>query len=357
MQGRLDQHIADSVAQRGWRLKFVLLATVWVLVIVVIGPWFSLAASAGELAAGPALSAAEEEALLEEYKANLNRLQQFYGNLRMRAIHRWIPSSHKDAKRMAPMRVRVPRARDNEYFRLDHQGLTLEEEEPRGMMIELLRPEGYLKAHRKYPNNDFVLIETKADREEGKALLAMTLFQWAPFYAHVIPLERLVLRTPPFAKSCRRTFELHSEGAERLVTLTLDIVSNEKDYPIRIRFVFYRDRAWALKEFSWGAPQLKEPLHRVRQGWLEYEGSSDGIPLLKRVTFRMEHGPTREYYGEDQYEVEEIKVGAVPLEEFTPDAFGIHLGKQRSRWGWAAPALVSGVLLVTVYVVLLRRRA
>ncbi len=84
------------------------------------------------------------------------------------------------------------------------------------------------------------------------------------------------------------------------------------------RFVFLRDRCWALKEWSAGA----EPEDGFRRRTvLEYDGDSKGVPLLKRIDHWRGAGAERNRV--DEFVITRIDPRDPSPSDFTLAAFGI----------------------------------
>jgi hypothetical protein len=57
------------------------------------------------------------------------------------------------------------------------------------------------------------------------------------------------------------------------------------------------------------------------------------------------------------YEITDFVVGAVPAHEFTPEAIGLTIGRQTTRWGRRLVLAVGAGVLLAVYFIFRRRSA
>lgn len=305
----------------------------------------------------------EDRRLLEEYKANYERLKETYTtNIRIEAIERRFGfpaevSAENPAGRKAYHLIYYAGSAGN-VFRMDVAPLFAGTDARKGITnVHLATPEGYVMARRKSPGEAFVIVSWNDDPDSGLANLSSYKFQWSPYSCYVLPLEWFIFQQPGFAGT-RNIDEVnvHEVDGERLVTLVLSGMTKRPNTGWRSSFVFHRDRAWALKEYTWGDAEPDAPSAEVFRARYEYAGDYQGVPLLKRVEYWRELGPDRKRLANEVFEVQRIQVGPVPDEEFTLESIGLSLGKQRSRWAWRLAAVLATVLVFALLYVVLRRR-
>lgn len=258
----------------------------------------------------------EQKSLLAEYRRNYDRQKEFYGNARMVVIRREsnIPA-YRDGKNPDGRRTVefVYRARDGKFLRLDETILDIRDESRRGATtVWGARPEGHLVAKREAPDRPFVPMTWSLARGE---------FEWAPYFNFVGTAQRQVFERIQGAKGQVVEINAAQEDGERVATVTVRAIFDNGDTSTRL--VLYRDRAWAVKEATWGDPNLRKPGDSVRRCQCEYKGERDGIPLLTRVVSWMEVGPERRRVNIQEAEIRDLQVGAVAEEEFTLEALGL----------------------------------
>jgi hypothetical protein len=311
----------------------------------------------GDQRVGTAGLSSPERELLQEYRANYNRLEQFYNNVRMDVTYRRTDYSSEDGKgkpqRMA--RYLVYRANSGELLRMDVSPLKVEDESPTGeTSVELARPkEGVFVASRKTTDSTFVLDKVHAQYDKG--FLVGYKFYAAPYTAYLLPMEFMVFERADFLKTLEvESVACQDEGKDRLVTITVTGVTERRNRKWRGRFVLYRDKSWALREATCGVADIPTAQDTTLQCRYEYEGMYEGVPLLKRAKYWQEQGPTRQRYQEEVFDVRKIEPGAVPEEEFTLDALGIKVAGQGKvpRFYFV---LAAGIAALLVAILLARR--
>lgn len=298
----------------------------------------------------------KEQQLLEEYRNNYERLRQAYtSNIRIEVVRR--RSDFLDNPEGSAASRLSYSAGDGKRFRMDAARLVPSAESPVGATsVQLATPEGYVIAKRESPGEPFVILDWSDDPEEGLALLSSEKFQWSPYSCYELPLEWFIFHQPGFMSTWSiGSITEHEEAGERLVSVSVGGITKLRAKNWRGSFIFLRDRAWAIKEYSWGDADPMAP-EVVRNARYDYEGDHEGVPLLKRVEYWEERGPDRKRLANEVFEVQRIQVGPVPEEEFTLESIGLSLGKQRSRWAWRLAAVLATVLVFALLYVVLRRR-
>ncbi len=303
---------------------------------------------------------ADQAALLEEYRTNYRRLIECYNSIRIEAVGHLTPPEIPGQKpRPATKTHFIYRSNAGQFFRMDAAKLGLDDELPTGTMgVTLVRPEGFLVAHRDRPDGPFVPRQWSNSPQEGLGHLTSDRFHRAVYCYVVSDLEPYVLGRPYWAKIYTiEKVESHLSDGERLVTLTSRAVPEKGKEEWLGRFVFLRDRAWALKEYECGIIDRGKGarLSRLRKARCEYEGMYQGVPLLKRVEYSIEDADPR-IVDREVYEVRSIVPGPVPEREFTLEALGIKMGRQHSNWITCAVLGLSGVFLVALFFILRRRK-
>ncbi len=279
----------------------------------------------------------EEFALLQEYQANYQRLKEFYNNVRIEGILQRPVRRVRQRNDNPPEKCIVQlvfRTKGARFFRVDGMTLEADKQTPAGRSwVILVRPGGYLWISRDNPQGQF-RVTRYGDDPSNAALPSVCRYCRAAYYNYVSPMEKFVFKPIPWAKVYEREVQAHEEVGERLVTITLRAVDKREGEEYSGRFVFYRDRSWAMKECSWGFAHLTNPEHGVREARCEYEGTHNGIPLLKRVEYWTVSGPQRTRTAAEIFEVRSIEVGPVNDEEFTVEALGLRIGKRPSAETW-----------------------
>lgn len=334
----------DWLATRPSGFQCVLRAVLVVLLSVTAA---TISAEAPALAAD--LPAEEQKKLLEEYRQNYGRLKAFYGNVRMVVTRResGVPA-YKNDKNPEGKRTKelVYRARHGQFYRLDQTFLDVDDESRRqATTVWLVRPEGHLVAERGAPDSPFL---AKTWSQESRH------FESAPYFNFVSAVQRSVFERFPSTKEQVVRIAAVEEDGERLARVSVLIVYDSGMESLS-DLTLYRDRSWAVKEATWGAPALSKPDDRVRRCRCEYKGAEDGIPLVTRVVSWQELGPERLRSNIEEVEVQMLDVGAVPEEEFTLEALGLRIGAHQANWQIRLVLLVGGVLLVALFFVWRRR--
>ena len=241
----------------------------------------------------------QEQGLLEEYRADYERLRQCYDNIRMEAVRRTslITANQSEENPEGVRQIRlVYRANGGALYRMDGISLHFRDASPiGGTVIKLIRPEGYVVAERDGPDKPFVISEWTGDREQGLNSISACVFQWSPYTLHVFPMKWFVFGEPDWLKDYRLDkVVLHEEEGESLVTITAQGITTLRDKKWRGSFVYYRDRCWALRRFSSVVfardRAFVEPDDYSESSIYEYEGSHEGVPLLKRLEHWREQG-------------------------------------------------------------------
>jgi len=302
----------------------------------------------------------EELGLLEEYRTSYARLRQGYDNLKMEVVWRGAsPSLASPDNPTGNGAIRyVYRANGGRFYRMDISRLDLGSEKPLGdLRIRLVRPEGYLDAQTESPDKGLALSEWSTDTREGARLLTTYIFHRAPYAMHVFPMEWFVFDKPEFAEKYWIEKVLpHQDGTDRLVTISSRAIMKRGGMEYAGRFVCLRDRAWALKEYTWGSTNLAASGNNtsVKQARYTYEGDYEGVALLKRLELWRELPPDGKRFDEGVWEVRNVEAGPVPEAEFTADALGLSIGKHRSNWGLRLTIFLAGVVLLTAYFIFRR---
>jgi hypothetical protein len=295
---------------------------------------------------------AQELAILNEYRPHYEQLKNFYDNIKMEAVYQ------KSVPTQAQNRAShlVYRARAGKFYRLDETALDAVEKMPDGgVKILLVRPEGHLVAVREKAGAA-VVRSWSPDRERGVGRLAGHMFQWSPYSVEVFSMEWMLFRQPGFATTYQvESVNTHVDRGERLVTVTTRAVMKLNGDVWLGHFVFHRDAGWALKEYSWGDADPSKPDSVLLQGRYTYGELRDGVPVLKRLDLYEDKGPDRIRAVEQVFEVKSVEIGPVAEDEFSLDALGIKIGRERSPWLLRLVALGTGVFLLTLYFLLRRR--
>jgi hypothetical protein len=165
-------------------------------------------------------------------------------------------------------------------------------------------------------------------------------------------MKWFIFEAPDWGKDYRLlTTSSSDEAGERLVTVTSRGITKRGGVPWRGTYVFYRDRAWALKEFSYGHANPTTPDHYVQKGRYQYEGMHEGVPLLKGVEYWRECGPERRRVIVERFEVTRIEPGPVPEEEFSLTLLPLEGAGRSGRWVRLMLGLLGGVFVVTSFLV------
>jgi len=114
--------------------------------------------------------------------------------------------------------------------------------------------------------------------------------------------------------------------------------------------------AWAIRGYSSGAEDQNLLNREEACARIEYSGERDGIPLLSKVEYWNELGPTHEMGHKWIYTVEELTVGPIPEREFTPAAIGIEIPDAGVRPGFNRFLFlgVLGLMLVLIAIMVMR---
>ncbi len=269
--------------------------------------------------------------MLEEYRTNYRRLVDCYQNIQIEVVHYFTPSQGPHGEhRPATKEYFIYRSNGGKFFRMDGSRLAPEEEKPAGRaLVTLVRPEGYLTARREDKDRTSVPEEWSSNRLNGISSLSRYRFHTAPFSFDVRPIEHFAFRLPSYLKSFTlEKAEVQQEDGEETVSLTWRAVGKDSPASFSWRFVFYRNRAWALKEYSVGPADRQESSGRatVERARFEYEGLHDGVPLLKRAEYWSEILSDSRRGDQRVYEVRSIVPGPVRESEFDLDALGIKMG-------------------------------
>jgi len=253
----------------------------------------------------------------------------------------------------------VYRAKAGGFCRMDVVPLDFRDESPTGKSwIHLMRPEGYAVAERTGPDKPPVIVTWSDNAREGHDDFSGYVFQWAPFRVYVFPVEWFVFAEPHWLTDYNiQSVSALEDGGERLVKITARAKAKRGGGAFGGVLVFYRDRAWAVKEVAFGSADPRTAEDCVQHGRCHYEGIHDGVPLLKRVECWLECGPDRTRYLVQEFDVVSVQPGPVPEEEFSPAVLGVEVAGQRSHWVPLMLGMLGTVLLLVLYLLLRRKEA
>lgn len=288
--------------------------------------------------------------LLKECEENWNHLHQFYDNVKIVAIRRESADQPQISQLHAGNRKAIEfvyRGRNGGFLRLDRTELDPDQESTRrGTTVWLVRPREFLLAERDGPDEKFFL-KQQSRQDDG--------YEWAPYFNFAVSQQRVVFQRADDATLHTVEIATANENGERLAIATVKVAFEDGIVGVG-NFVFFRDRSWAIKEATWGAPKLVAKDDRILRCQCQYDGSCDGIPLIKEVVTWQESGPERVKTKIESLEVQRLEIGPVALEEFSVETLGFSLGEERPAW--LRPLLfcsAGGLLLLLCAAVRLRQ--
>ncbi|MGO8750278.1 MAG: hypothetical protein ACLQNE_30405 [Thermoguttaceae bacterium] len=334
------------------QVRAIALVAMAVLVVLVVGNRALLA----EPRLVNAKNAPEVRALLAEFRENYVRLKDAYSNVYLEAVcHGFSRNSIKEPEPSDSVSRLAYRAREGAFFRTDltmfPSGLA---SPPARTSVALVTPEGFLLASRESPEAKFVVAKWGENREYGLSMIGNSILAWAPFSVWIVPLDEYFL-TEGSSRFQVAEVTQEKEGRDRIVAMTIQ--RGEAKGSLMVRVVFFRDRSWAVKEYAWGQLHADRPEALVRRARYDYEGSSEGIPRLKRLEFWEEATLKGPAYTHKVFDVEKIEFGPVPENEFAGEVVGVRIPSHRSSWTKPLVAIVVGVILMAIYSVLRRRQS
>ncbi len=117
-------------------------------------------------------------------------------------------------------------------------------------------------------------------------------------------------------------------------------------------YTFAKDRAWVAVKSEWW-PGADQEGHL--SGKMEYDGSQDGVPLLRKVVFlRDTLGRTLKWI---ELDVTKIVPGIAPQRDFKLAAFGIHDVSEEKETNYWLFLIVSGIVLLAAALIVGRLAA
>jgi hypothetical protein len=302
----------------------------------------------------------EEKKLFQEFNNALPLLVKKYSQLSLE--YRKEPQG-KGQRKQEISRIFI---RDGGYYRWDI-------ESDKGTLIHLALPERYYRIGKKKGSDRYILF-IKGDTDESKKAALMILSSdvvRSPFATGPMPIWYGfdILDDPSLDRSTLSLFKQSGEHSsivtesinikptlskanEKLVAITLNLYDGKEH--IQDSTVFDRSRSWALKSadaFSYDESGKKAYVNYYR----DYEGESDGFPLLKQVSDLVfsDENNTKLAWG-DKYFVTKIELSPPPLSVFDPKQFfpsdaEIALANlpRAAYWSWGRILLIfTGIVLI-----------
>jgi hypothetical protein len=250
---------------------------------------------------------------LKQYEPGVQPLIEFYENIRIRC--RYVSRSYRDpADRWEQEKIYYAKA---PYFRVDEVRLT--EGPTKGLFTALVaRPLGVSFSVGLSPGQKrYELLHATTDY--AFKLEAIRQSALAPSWLYCkgnVPLTEVV-KEPGFTVTSFGSVDRPGEFLARIeYEHRLEEPSPGVTYSGWI--IFAPQQCWAIRESCEGIKGTERK--GVRQ--ITYEGSVQGVPLLKHILLTTQ-GPPDASGGETSIEVLELIPGPVPEEEFTLAAFGL----------------------------------
>jgi hypothetical protein len=307
-----------------------------------------------------------ELALIDEYRRNYVTLRNFYGNVQIEAVVRKTnfrglkTEQNPNGKNTARLHYR---SRDNKLFRIDEETLNWETEESLGrLFVHVAGPEVSFTARKTGPDHSLAIVRVFANPTEvmNESLLQYGELFRAPFSSDGHPtLEEMLFDRPNWPLSLWRISRVEiSEDNPNHASIFLDAVLKEdgaSGQPMEYRFTFFRDLAWALESYSYGAKTLQSNEDSVWLASFQYDRGVDGLPLLKNATYWVERGPDRRRSNEEVFEVTRFVSEPADVADFLPEALGLSLAGSKANWTGRILILIVGVALLILYFYLKRR--
>lgn len=302
----------------------------------------------------------DEKSLIEEYRANYARLRTAYGNAQIDAVRRYSdwPALRADDNPEGKAVERLSfSSRDGVHFRMEAEELDKDTERPTGSLKILLSgSQGNITASRRGKDQPLVIVGASS-ADDLQADMSSYVFHSCPFSYYVFPMAWLLFDKPWFAKSWTiESIVAGQEGDQRVVHVVASGILQDDKFQ-RAKFTFWRDQAWALKEYAFGHDPISSPRDYVRKGKFQYEGNHNGVPLLKRMEVWKEQGPEQKRAVVELYEIVRFIPEPPDASVFSPASLRLAVGRVRINW-WPALLMFSlGAALVAIYVMLKRSAA
>jgi hypothetical protein len=294
----------------------------------------------------------EEKNLLQEFRTAVPLLVKKYSQLSLEYRRE---SQGKGWRKPEISRIFI---REGGYYRWDI-------ESDKGTLIHLVLPERCYRIGKKKGSDTYTLI-TKGGADESKKTALMILSSdvvRSPFATGPVPIWYGfdILDDPSLDRSVQGMFESSGtateyvsvkqtvgNAGENLVTI-IQKTNNEKEQQ-QFSTVFDRNRSWALKSINgYAYDESGKKLYTNESR--DYEGESDGFPLLKQVSdlvFFDENN--KEPAWGDIFFVVKLELSPPPLSVFDPKQFfpiEVVAPPRAAYWSWGRIFLIfTGIVLI-----------
>lgn len=298
----------------------------------------------------------EQSELLDEFRVNLERTEEFYMQMYMEATlqQSQVPGLVSEANPDGRSSHRVVSRRNGkDYYRVDDSLLDDAGARTGKRTVTLVSPKGTVVAEWDTEDGPPRVADWSDSPDLGLGTLPVDYkFVEAPFTAYLFPAALLIFDDDGVFSKTKRVTDVrcYNESGERLVEMSVEgVTSYDREWSGR--FVFHRDASWALKECIFGhsdGGEAEATLHCQ----LEYNGAEDGIPLLKRATHWQEEGSERRAVAMEVCNIEKIVPGPIDEAEFTAEAIGLKIGEHRASWTRRLWLLLAAVFLVLALIII-----
>ena len=280
---------------------------------------------------------------LKKYESSAKRLEKFYRRVRIVAT-RTIQPPHGSKEATTTEKL---------DFRANGQLMRLDIFQTSGVSVIVANPTRSFLAHRLANEPAFQLDSFGANYQKREdKIIGRSYFPISPYGWMYCPLVDFL------------------QSADLEITRVQEIQQGDETLT-RVSYVSHRKvvagltptgwidlsakLGWAIRGISAWAEPIKSGSECTRF-IIEYNGESDGIPLLSKVVKLTERQPSREVVAQVTYTIDDITAGPIPENEFTPAAIGIDVPDIGARPGFNRFLFLGLIGLVLVLTTILVAR-
>jgi len=307
----------------------------------------------------------EEVDLISQYESHFQALVKFYSNVEISADRIPVkPKEGSDAVFPESFRLFV---REGGYAKIEAylSYIDAQGEKQCSLKVFLHTPKGWYSFFR--PKDDAPFVLTSLDKKNPVARWQEPVpFATAPFSAHAVSLDKYLInpsspvRTYTVKEVVSRLTDRVENGVrvltfrirDPLSKLNFDLAYDLNWVVVRAEETIFPDNVEGVTDMD----SLRENLATIvssprplLRSTVEYEGESDGIPLIKKLT-EATYSPEGTLEQKTVYEVTKIVPGPPPLEVFDPKQFlppGSEVTLEKAQFSWGRIfCIVIGLALI-----------